>query len=346
MAEKEFWSGTFGPFIYDDGTPLDPDNETGSAFAGSTPRPLNATGPARVGPPRVDSDAVRRLDLKNVHKIVEVADITNPTELNDLSSNAGASVIAFEQMAGDYNRVTIYSYDTDGPSVNSPYVVDAEGSSTERWVAVGGLYRAGTLNLRPGTTTEAPLKFKAGTNVSGAEAGAVEFDGDSLEFTPVAERRTINLADGAVTSSETIDNDNSETTIYTEPVAADELHAGILVRLWVAGYYDTASSSDSFTARLYVGGTQLGELASASKNVTDGHWDIEFNFTVRSTGASGTAFGSAKGNFDGDLAQCSCTTAKTIDTTSSANIEVTIQWNNAKTGNSMTLTQGITNFLN
>ena len=48
------------------------------------------------------------------------------------------------------------------------------------------------LHLDTGTTTIAPLKFVSGTNLTTTQAGAMEFNGTNLLFTPVAIRHTMN----------------------------------------------------------------------------------------------------------------------------------------------------------
>lgn len=164
MAEKEFWMGTFGPFIFDDDTPLDPDNETGSAFAGSTPKSINSDSPARVGAPVDSEDAMRQGDVAGVYQVVEVADITDPTELNSISGVApGSTILAIQKVAGDYNYSTFYSYDADGPSVSSPQIVDASGSGSERWVAIGGKYEEPGSGVSGTYTVITAIQDNAGT---------------------------------------------------------------------------------------------------------------------------------------------------------------------------------------
>jgi len=48
------------------------------------------------------------------------------------------------------------------------------------------------LQLGSGTSSTAPLKFTSGTNLTTAEAGAVEFNGTNLFFTPSTTRHTVN----------------------------------------------------------------------------------------------------------------------------------------------------------
>ena len=59
----------------------------------------------------------------------------------------------------------------------------------------------GSQTLRAGTATAgtAPLYFTSGTNLTTAAAGAMEFDGTSLYFTPSTSRRTVAFLDGGQT---------------------------------------------------------------------------------------------------------------------------------------------------
>jgi hypothetical protein len=213
-------------------------------------------------------------------------------------------------------------------------------------VGIGTTDPDSLLHLAAGTATVAPLKFTTGTCLSTPEAGAMEYCGTRLEFTPQNDRRSVDLSDGAVTADTTVADTTTETTIYTQAISADELYEGLMVHAKIIGHYDTSSASDFFTARLKVGGTTIETLVSSAANITDGYFDIEFNFTVRSTGSTGSIIASAKGNFDGENVQTASQSADTIDTTTAEDITVTIQWDAADAGNSLTITQGITNFKN
>ena len=61
-------------------------------------------------------------------------------------------------------------------------------------IGIGQTTPTAVLHLKAGTATAstAPLKFTSGTNLTTAEAGAVEFDGTNLLFTPSATRHTVN----------------------------------------------------------------------------------------------------------------------------------------------------------
>lgn len=105
---------------------------------------LETDQPIKAGTP-VDSDDVIRIeDLEDrLLPPVSVVNIDNPTELNTVAGALGAMVLAYQVVgASGLNESTLYAYDADGPAVNSPYIVDADGGGTERWVAIAGKYSA------------------------------------------------------------------------------------------------------------------------------------------------------------------------------------------------------------
>jgi hypothetical protein len=63
-------------------------------------------------------------------------------------------------------------------------------------VGIGTTSPTAVLHLKAGTASPntAPLKFTAGTNLTTPEAGAMEFDGTNLYFTPSATRQTVTLS--------------------------------------------------------------------------------------------------------------------------------------------------------
>ena len=64
-------------------------------------------------------------------------------------------------------------------------------------IGIGTITPTSLLHLKAGTTTlnTAPLKFTSGVNLTTPEAGAMEFNGTSLFFTPSTLRKTIAFAD-------------------------------------------------------------------------------------------------------------------------------------------------------
>ncbi len=59
----------------------------------------------------------------------------------------------------------------------------------------------GTVTLPTGATSAAPLKFVSGINTTSVVAGAMEFDGTNLYFSPSTTRKTIAFTDGNITGN-------------------------------------------------------------------------------------------------------------------------------------------------
>lgn len=96
--------------------------------------------PIKAGDP-IDSNDVVTLGVMGM-TVKVVASITDPSaELNLLSSSAGRTIMAVKvNAAGVMDEYTIYAYDASGPAVGVPFVVDAAGVGSERWIAIGGKY--------------------------------------------------------------------------------------------------------------------------------------------------------------------------------------------------------------
>lgn len=202
------------------------------------------------------------------------------------------------------------------------------------------------VHIKAGTSTVAPLKFNTGTALTTPEAGAMEFSSKALWFTPATERRSVDLSDGVITSSTTVSNTVTETTLYTEPIAANELHEGQVVKVRTLGRYSTANASDTATIRLKIGGTTILSTVTSAKSVTNAPIDIEFIFTVRSEGSSGTVISFGRVELDNENKSSASTSTTTIDTTVAEDVTVTIEWDNALAGNSISVDQGFTQFIN
>ncbi|MFC1621724.1 hypothetical protein ACFL2G_05435, partial [Candidatus Omnitrophota bacterium] len=68
-------------------------------------------------------------------------------------------------------------------------------------IGIGTTGPTALLHLTSGTAALAPLKLTSGVNLSSAEAGAMEFDGANLYFTPAAARKTIAFTDSNITGT-------------------------------------------------------------------------------------------------------------------------------------------------
>lgn len=110
---------------------------------------IETTEPIAAGDP-VDDDHVVTLGYLPF-KSITVTSISNPTELNALTGTAGDMIMAQQVQAG-LDVWTLYAYDAAGPSVDAPYVMDASGAGSERWVAIGGRYSRSELTIKAAFT--------------------------------------------------------------------------------------------------------------------------------------------------------------------------------------------------
>jgi hypothetical protein len=129
---------------------------------------------------------------------------------NELDTLTGNSNIAIGQNAADNIRFAAAGNVAIGNSIDLPnaegsnqvvikniiFATGASGTGTTIAGSVGIAVNTPTarLHLVAGTATAstAPLKFTSGTNLTTAEAGAMEFNGTNLFFTPSTTRHTVN----------------------------------------------------------------------------------------------------------------------------------------------------------
>lgn len=86
------------------------------------------------------------------------------------------------------------------PLTNAEVDANFNSLDTAKLEKSGGTM-TGSLVLTTGTATVAPLKFVAGTNLTTATAGSMEFDGSSLFFTPASTRKTVAFTDSNITGT-------------------------------------------------------------------------------------------------------------------------------------------------
>lgn len=109
---------------------------------GDFDKSIEVEDPIKCTAPPVNSTDVVRLEDIGVLYPITVADIDNPTELASAVGVDGMMVLAYKAVGpAGLNEYTLYAYDSDGPAVSSPYVVDALGVGNERWIAIAGKYR-------------------------------------------------------------------------------------------------------------------------------------------------------------------------------------------------------------
>jgi hypothetical protein len=175
-------------------------------------------------------------------------------------------------------------------------------------------------------------------------AGAIEFDNDRVYITNVGTQRPVDRTSDVITSTTTVSETTDETTIFTATIGANDLKAGNVLKFYITGQLSNATAADDLTITGYLGTTSLGAFNPAIGNVTDADWHVECVMTVRSTGETGSVAWHTHMDIDDNDTHGS--DISTIDTTTAENFTVTITWDNAKAGNTISAWQGFMEYKN
>jgi hypothetical protein len=156
------------------------------------------------------------------------------------------------------------------------------------------------------------------------------------------------------TSSTTVSNSIVQTSILggvgtgvgTLTIPANRLAVGTTVRLRLMGVYGDTTSAPTLSMEFRFGATVVcttAALTMTTTSMSNKVWVAEVDVTCRSTGASGTVFGT--GYLEGfnsttaqNVWQAGGTGAITIDTTVTKDIDVLVQFNSAHANNLITCT--------
>jgi hypothetical protein len=172
----------------------------------------------------------------------------------------------------------------------------------------------------------------------------LSFSDDRTYVTNVSTQRAIDRTSDVIIESTTVSNTTDETTIFTASIGANDLKAGNVLKFCAGGELSNDSASDDITVRGYLGTTLLGTFNPAIGNVTDAHWDVEAVMTVRSIGVTGSVAWHA--HFYIDDSETEGLDISTVDTTASEDFTVTVEWDNAKAGNTISTIIGYMEYKN
>jgi hypothetical protein len=204
------------------------------------------------------------------------------------------------------------------------------------------VYIGKSLYLGLGSVSEntPPLKFISTQLINTPQSGSLEYYNGHLYLTDGA-RHVIPTSNGTKTTTTTVVNTTTETVIYTYDFLSDELHSEERVVLRLDGVYSSENNSDSFTLRFKVAGNTMHSITRTAKGtLVDVGFESTYSGTIRSIGVSGQYVDFCK-LLDNDSISCvGDSSVHTIDTTQGFTFQVTVQWNNAKPGNSLSCTQG------
>lgn len=171
------------------------------------------------------------------------------------------------------------------------------------------------------------------------------FANDRMYLVNVANSRAISRSSDVITSTVTVANSVAETVIFTGDIDANDIKAGNVIEVRCNGIFSTANAADSVTIRGYIGTTLIGSISNTPGVKTNAHWDYYLVLTARSVGATGSI--SSHSDMElGDDSNVSIAESNVIDTTTSEDITITVEWDNALAGNTISIFQGFMDWKN
>lgn len=281
--------------------------------------------------------------------LVPDLEITIPI-MKGTSHSTLPETLPFPYAVGIYDRLVVFTQDTfDQPEILFAYPDFSASGSIGADLTNGYLWANWDFNPQEDDTYNlgaSDLRWQYGYFSDGVyvDTGLFSFANDRMYLTNVATARAIDRTSDVATSTVTVTNTTTETTVFTGSLPAGSLRAGNILKFNASGDITNASAADIVTIRIKVGGVEFASIQSPGSALSDDCWHIIGLVTIRSIGATG----SMAWHVDMDVAGTSdddCD-VDTIDTTSAEDITVTAQWNNAKSGNVFTLTQGFMEYKN
>lgn len=136
-----------------------------------------------------------------------------------------------------------------------------------------------------------------------------------------------------------MENTTTETTVFEADITENTMRKGRLFKLQLTGDFSTVSSSEFFTMKVYIGGTEVMSVSSTAANVSGAAHFMETFWTVRDHGTSGKIMIHSNTIFDDEIKNIHHG-LETIDTTITKTVKVTVTWDNADPGNIFDAHQG------
>lgn len=323
--------------------------------SGPLTRLLNA-GTSKVTSVTCFGTYVTPLILANDFEAVTITNLyhfraNNPVSTTTtLTNNIGIYIPALNLGT---NRYGYYSDLTASANYWDIYSAGGAQSSHE------GLFKFGD-NVAPtalvhttgSTTARASMRIEAGTAPTSPNSGDIWHDStrQCLMVSCASLTQGITKIGFAQTANANINTSAVETTLIGTGIGTKTLPANFLtvgktikVRMW--GFYGTkASPVGAFTIRFKYGSTTLVTLSpTLTVSLTNQAFNLEFELTCRTTGATGTVFAQGEGDFFTSATAAGIVTGvttatTTINTTASNAIDVTAQWATSNASNTITST--------
>lgn len=203
----------------------------------------------------------------------------------------------------------------------------------------------GYIKTQAPTASTAPLLWVIGTAPTTPTDGEEWYDTthntDAIKLGSLVQYRSGVPFEGS--STKTVGNTTTETTLVpatsagTATLPANFFKVGKIVRIVALGCYGSQAAPNTLNLKAKLGSTQIvatGAVAPVSSQ-TDSWWKVEVFLQCRTTGASGTIWGS--GDYETDAAATTTkftlpmfnTAAITVDTTASQAVDLTATWGGA-----------------
>ena len=176
------------------------------------------------------------------------------------------------------------------------------------------------------------------------DAGVIYYNGarfyaceEGVVFRPISMASDVKVTDTVVA------NTIVETDLYTVAIQP-ETQGGKFYRIPLYGVVSCANAVDTITFRFRVDGSFLTR-AITTKVVAGAPWHNDMTLILRTCGVAGTFSSFAHMDFN-DESDDVIPINGNIDTTTPINIRITVQWSNARPGNTLTCMGGILEDMN
>ena len=177
-----------------------------------------------------------------------------------------------------------------------------------------------------------------GKLVAGSRITLTENNDAGNETLTIESEEQSGLVIGTYLGSNEISNTTIEEQIFTGEILANTMAVGAVYRVYFFGFFSTYAASQSLTARVFVGTTEVAEIVLSPSNVTNEPFHGTVTITVREINETGRV--SVYSQFYVEGEHDSLDENETIDTTVDENLKITFQWGAANAGNIVKITQG------
>jgi hypothetical protein len=265
------------------------------------------------------------------------------SEIIDTTTGGGSS-------GSDATSIHGESIDETAPIDGDLLHYDSADNQWEPSQVLDGSYSIGTgaaatarLHLGAGTAaaSTAPLKHTLGVFLTAPESGAEEFDSFRFAATPVSAIRKFKaLTSAHITATTTVANTAVATTLWTGAIPANSVATAQTYGARVMGRYSAANGTDTLTLDVKVGAVTVFTVTTTPGAVTNQPILLDFQFTVRTTGAGGTGWGFLEQEIGTEAKAQTGTATFALDTTAAMDVTVQATWSAADAGNTTSVDMG------